>query len=147
MPSAKLEIVTILYRHAGEPDVSDLENPFDDVANGAWYANAVKWAAANNIVLGYGNGKFGTDDPVTNEQLAALIYRTQQASGKIPPDILMDYEHADWDEISGWAKSAVNKLTIQGIFRDIQGSNFNPQAPATRAAIASILYWYLEALR
>ncbi|MCL1828254.1 MAG: S-layer homology domain-containing protein [Oscillospiraceae bacterium] len=138
--------VTILYRHAGEPDVSDLGNPFDDVAENTWYTDAVKWAYANEIVMGYGGGVFGANDHVTKEQLAVLIYRTQQSSGEIPMDILMDYEHSDWNDISDWAKSAVTKLTMQGVFRDIPGSAFDPQAPATRAEVASMLHRYLSAV-
>ncbi|MCL1792773.1 MAG: S-layer homology domain-containing protein [Oscillospiraceae bacterium] len=139
-------IATILYRLAGEPDVSDLPNPFGDVEEGQWYADAVKWAAAETIVLGYDNGNFGPTDPVTKEQLAALIYRTQQTNGKIPDDILADREWPDWDEIETWAKNPVNVLTMQGLFRDIPGINFNPQTPATRAEVASILYRYLTSI-
>jgi uncharacterized repeat protein (TIGR02543 family) len=138
-------IATILYRHAGSPDVSGLENPFTDVPEGKWYTSAVKWAYANGIAMGYGYGLFGIDDPVTKEQLAALIYRTQQADGKKPMDILADYQWSDWDNISDWAKSAVTKLTMQGIFRDMLNKPFNPQTPATRAEIAAILYRYLTA--
>ena len=139
-------IVTILYRLAGEPDVSDLPNLFDDVEDGQWYADAVKWAASEEIVLGYDDGSFRPDVLVTKEQLATLIYRVQQVSGKKPNDILMDKEWPDWDDISGWAKNPVNVLTIQGLFRDIPGIYFNPQAPATRAETASILYRYLTAV-
>jgi len=105
----------------------------------------VKWGEHNGIVLGYGNGKFGAGDNVTNQQLAALIYRTQQATGQIPPDILY-HEYPDLDRISDWAKDAVNILTAQGVFRDIPGSYFNPQDPATRCAVASMLYRYLTAI-
>ena len=139
-------IVTILYRLEGEPDVSELPNPFDDVPEGEWYTDAIKWAADNGIVLGYGDGRFGLNDPVTKEQLAAIIYRKQQADGKTPMDILMDHEWSDWDAINDWAKPAVNALTMQGIFRDIPGSAYNPKAPATRAEIASMLYRYMEAI-
>ena len=138
-------IVTILHRHAGEPDVAGLENPFNDVAEGELYTDAIKWAAANGIVMGYGNGKFGPNDPVTKEQLVALIHRTQQAENKFPLDILMDYEWRDWDKISDWAKGVVTKLTMQGIFRDIPGSNLNPKDPASRAEVASMLYRWLTA--
>ena len=138
-------IATILYRNAGEPSVSGLSNPFSDVPGNTWYTNAVKWAAANDIVLGYGGGKFGPDDPVTKEQLAALITRTQQSSGKIPPNINAGKTFSDAGKISEWAKAAVNALSDQGVFRDIPGSSFNPQTPATRAEVASMLYRWLAA--
>ena len=139
-------MVTILYRQADTPDVSGIIFDFTDVVAGEWYTDAVKWAVSNNIVLGYGNGKFGTNDAVTKEQLAALIYRAQQADGNIPPDILMDYEWSDWNDISIWARGAVNVLTIQGVFRDIKGTNFNPKNAASRAEVASVLYRYLTAI-
>jgi hypothetical protein len=139
-------IVTILYRDAGEPDVSELSNSFEDVEDDTWYSNAVKWAVDNGVVLGYGNGKFGPDDQVTKEQAAAIIYRIQQSTGLAPVDILMDREYPDWDKISDWAKSPVNALTMQGVFRDIPGDEFRPQDAATRAEIACILYRYLTSI-
>ena len=137
--------VTILHRLAGEPEFPADAPSFNDVVTGAWYYKAVMWAASEEIVNGYGDGRFGPNNPVTKEQLAALIYRTQQATGKIPNDILMDYEHPDWNAISDFAKSAVTALTMQGVFRDIPGVYFNPLAPATRAEVASMLYRWLTA--
>ncbi|MCL1906189.1 MAG: S-layer homology domain-containing protein, partial [Clostridiales bacterium] len=139
-------IVTILYRQAGEPEVFALDNLFSDVPAGTWYTEAVKWAAENGIVSGYGNGKFGTNDAVTKEQLAAILYRLQQSGEKTPQDILMDREYPDFKEISDYAKGAVTKLTMQGIFRDIPGVNFSPKESATRAGVASMLYRFLTAL-
>ncbi|MCL2045163.1 MAG: S-layer homology domain-containing protein [Oscillospiraceae bacterium] len=140
-------IVTILYRLEGEPSVANLANPFTDVADDVWYTDAIKWGAANDIVLGYGDGRFGPNDPVTKEQLAALIYRTQLATKKLPPDILMDFQWSDWNAISQWARGAVNILTIQGVFRDIEGASFNPRQPATRAEVASILFRWLDSVQ
>jgi hypothetical protein len=108
-------IVTTLYRHAGEPDVAGPDNPFTDAAEGQWYTDTVNWAANNGIIVGYGNGKFGTNDPVTNEQLAALIHRTQLADGKMPPG-MGDAVIADADKVSDWAKGVVDALSKQGIF-------------------------------
>ena len=140
-------IVTILCRQAKEPDVSALINPFSDVPAGTWYTEAVKWAAENGIVSGYGNGKFGPNDAVTKEQLAAILYRLQQRGEIIPPDILMDREYPDFNSISDYAKGAVTKLTMQGIFRDIPGVGFNPKANATRAEVAAMLYRYLSVVK
>ena len=78
-------VVTVLYRMEGEPDVSDLENPFDDVAEGKYFTEAVIWAAENGVVLGYGGGKYGPDDNVTREQLAAILYRYQQLQKRYRP--------------------------------------------------------------
>ena len=139
-------IVTILYRNAGEPDSSDLKNPFNDVQDGAWYTDAVKWAADKGIVQGYGNGIFGINDAVTREQFAALIYRTQQASGKIPPDTSESKTFGDAYKISSWAKAAVTALNRQGLFNDIPDSDFAPQSSASRSEVALVLYRYLTAI-
>ena len=139
-------IVTILYRRAGAPDANGLENPFINVPDGVWFTSAVKWASDKGVVLGYGNGKFGPGDAVTNEQLAVLIYRLQQTTEKIPPDILMDYVHPDWNKVKDWAKSVVDALTKQGVFQDLPDSNFNPQSPVSSGVGASMLYRFLSAV-
>ena len=69
-------VVTVLYRLENQPSTSAAS--FTDVASGAYYANAVAWANANGIVSGYGSGKFGPNDKVTREQLAAILYRYAQ---------------------------------------------------------------------
>ena len=139
-------IVTILYRREGEPDVTELQNPFNDVPETSWYTAAVKWAADNGIVLGYGDDRFGPEDMVTKEQLAVIIYRAEQASGNIPPDTTTDCEWPDRGKINDWAKPAVDALTDQGVFRDIPKVSFNPQTPATRAEAVSMLYRWLTAM-
>ena len=66
-------IVTILYRLTGSPDTSSLNNPFNDVADDMWYAAAVKWAVSNEIVSGYGDGRYGPEDEITREQVAVIL--------------------------------------------------------------------------
>ena len=63
-----------LYRAAGSPAVSGSDS-FTDTAEGAWYADAVLWASRQGVISGYGSGLFGTDDPVTREQIAAILWR------------------------------------------------------------------------
>jgi len=136
-------IVTILHRWEATPDASGLGNPFSDVPEGTWYTDAVKWAAANNIVNGYGDGKFGPNDPVTKEQLALLIYRISDGSGMILPDIDVGRYFDDIYKTSVWAYEAVSELNKWGVFVNLPGNSFGPQTPATRAEVASILYRYI----
>jgi len=138
-------VATILYRQAGSPDAGSLANPFKDVGEGAWYADAVKWAYANGIVLGYGDGRFGVSDPVTNEQLAALIYRMEQASGLVPPSV-GGAAIPDAGSVSAWAQEAVSALSEQGVLSQIPDLGFDPGAPAIRANVASMLYMYLTSI-
>ncbi|MCL2336675.1 MAG: S-layer homology domain-containing protein [Firmicutes bacterium] len=133
-------IVTILYRQAGSPSVSGLENQFSDIAAGQWYTDAVTWAAKNNIVSGYGNNKFGPADNITREQLASILYRYEQFSGHTPSNTMADKQFADSNKISDYAKIPVNSLMIQGILSGKPGNLFDPQGMATRAEVAAMLH-------
>lgn len=73
-PATRAVLVTALYRQAGSPAVQQ-EAGFTDVPEGAAYADAASWAAANGVANGYGDGRFGGEDPVTREQFAAIIWR------------------------------------------------------------------------
>ena len=73
-------IATILWRMAGSPVVNYAMN-FADVPQDQWYSEAIRWAASEGIVGGYGNGLFGTNDPITREQFAAMLYQFAQARG------------------------------------------------------------------
>ena len=94
---------------------------------------------------GYGDGRFGPEDNVTREQLAVMVVNYQLFSGRTPMDILMDRMFSDWNEISDWAKGAVNRLTIQGIVSGKPGNLFDPSGEATRAEFAAMLRRFLEA--
>lgn len=78
--TSRAMIATILWRLESSPVVNYIL-PFDDVAEGAWHTEAVRWAAASGVVNGYGNRKFGPGDPITREQLAAMLYRYEQYKG------------------------------------------------------------------
>ena len=141
-PLTRGMIVTILYRLENEPEV-DSGNPFTDVSEGTWYTDAVKWAAANNIVSGYGGGLFGPDDDVTKEQLAVIIYRMALESGFMLNTVGEGMAYTDMNKVSTWAYIAVERLNELNMFINIPGSSFNPQTPATRAEVASILDRYI----
>ena len=141
--------VTILYRFLGSPSASGLGNPFTDVPNNEWYSDAVKWMSMMGYVNGYGDSLFGLEDDVTKEQAATMLYRvadeyaleqayTMGTIGGVP--------YTDLDKLSDWAYGAVVTLNDCGIFSYIPGVKFNPQASATRAEMASILYGFYAAL-
>ena len=142
-------VVTLLYRFAGEPGVTGFYNPFPDIAAGQYYTNAVIWAAANGIVLGHENGRFAPSEMMTREQFAAVLYRYQNALGSQTMDILMDHSYDDFGQISMFARSAVNKLNMQGVFRDwpyIYGNLFAPQNPVNRAEVATVMRYWIESI-
>ena len=68
-------VATVLYRVAGEPDVTGKTCPFSDVPVGSWFFNAVIWAADAGVTTGMGDGTFAPDSPITREQMATMIIR------------------------------------------------------------------------
>ena len=138
-------IVTILYRLEGEPVVDDAMD-FSDVAGDAWYTDAVRWAAGEGIVGGYGNGLFGSDDAVTREQLAAILYRYAVYVGydvSIGEDTnLLSYD--DFEDLSEYAIPAMQWACGTGIVNGTSESTLTPQGEAERAQVAVMLMRFCE---
>ena len=140
-------IVTILYRLEGEPVVDDAMD-FSDVAGDAWYTDAVRWAAGEGIVGGYGNGLFGSDDAVTREQLAAILYRYAVYKGydvSIGEDTnLLSYD--DFEDLSEYAIPAMQWACGTGIVNGTSESTLTPQGEAERAQVAAMLMRFCESI-
>ena len=140
-------IVTILNRHAGNANDSGATSiPFTDVPADEYYSGAVKWAAENGIISGYGNGMFGPNDNITREQLAVIMNNYQQFSGFSPDRSFSGKAFVDEKQISNWAVTAVHNLTTQGLISGKPGDLFDPSGNATRAEFASILHRFLTSL-
>ena len=137
----RAQLVTILWRMAGSPQVNGLMD-FDDVSQDAYYTEAVRWAASEGIAGGYGNGLFGSDDPITREQMAAILYRFAQHMGydvSIGEDTNI-LSYTDAPDVSGYAVAALQWACGAGIIRGTgDGSTLTPQGGATRAQAAVIL--------
>lgn len=135
-------VVTVLYRLENQPSTSAAS--FTDVASGAYYANAVAWANANGIVSGYGSGKFGPNDKVTREQLAAILYRYAQykkynVSGAKSLD-----GYTDAQSVSSYAVPALQWANAAGVVTGKSGSKLDPKGNATRAEVAAMLMRFCE---
>lgn len=141
----RAQLVTVLYRAAGEPDTGKQVNPFTDVADDAWYTKAVIWAANNGIVNGVAKNTFAPDDSITREQIAAMLYRYAGAEAA-KEDKLSAFPDAA--KVSDWAKEALNWAVASGLINGVADANgtanLEPQATATRAQIATILMRWLE---
>ena len=136
-------IVKILYRIEGEP-AGYRSSDFNDVESGRWYTGAVAWAAEKEIVKGYGNGKFGPNDPVTREQLAAILYRYTQYKGWSTPAASGNLDgFKDAASVSSYAVDAMNWAVDEGL---LKGANnkLSPKSNATRAQVAAIIHRYLK---
>ena len=140
----RAQLVTILYRIAGEPE-STATNPFADVADGQWYTTAVIWAAENGIVKGVNTTTFAPNDQITREQIATILFRyakAEKVEGKLAG-------FPDAGKVSDYAADAMAWAVEQGLINGISESDgktyLAPQETATRAQIAVILMRYLTA--
>jgi hypothetical protein len=131
-------LVTTLYRLENKPAV-DFAGTFGDVADGKWYSEAVEWAAANGIVLGYTDGNFGVNDAVTNEQLAAILYRYAAMKGYDLSAVVDLDQYTDGGKISDYAIAAM----IWSLGNDLTATENNLIAArqgATRGQVAYALH-------
>ena len=137
MTTTRGMIVTILWRLEDSPE-ADGQTGFTDVADGAWYADAVNWAAGQDIVEGY-NGGFGPEDIITREQMALILYRYAQYKGydTSATDALNGF--ADAGAVSSWAEDAVAWAVGAGLMEGKGGDVLDPAGTATRAEAAAIL--------
>lgn len=131
--------VTILGRLDGFDTAQYTASRFHDVSTGAWYTPYIAWAAEKQIIGGYGNGKFGTNDPVTREQMAAMIARyVKSAEIALPDDENAVNRFSDTAAVSGYAVDGLELMRVSGIIKGDNKGNFNPKNTATRAEAATI---------
>ncbi len=137
-------LVTILWRAAGQPMV-DSPVDFFDVPADQWYSDAIAWASANSIVLGYGDGIFGTNDLITREQLATILYRYEQyLGGGFTGMWMFPLRYDDAADVADWAYEAMCWLTMNDIYVTHEGDLLDPKEKATRAETAAFLHRYCE---
>ena len=135
-------LATILYRLAGQPDVSG-DLPFTDVESGTWYTDAVLWAAQNGIVNGLGENTFAPMNTLTREQLVTMLYRYAEAAGYDVSAAADLSGYPDAGKVQTYAQKAMSWAVAEGIVEGMDG-NLNPAGNATRAQIATILMRFCE---
>ena len=134
--------VTILYRMEGSPN-NDGKSKFTDVNSKAWYAKAIKWAASNGIVHGYGGtNKFGPNDNIKRQDLAGILRNYANYKGKnvnVTSDLI---KFKDYKNIDNYAKPSMEWAVGKGVITGNGDGTLNPKGNATRAEAASIIYKY-----
>lgn len=133
----RAQLSAILYRAAGSPAASG-NTRFSDVVVGAYYVNAASWAADSGLVNGYADGRFGVGDPVTRQQVAAILWRWAGSPNASAAD------YADEGAIAAYAGTAVDWTRSGNIMAARSDGRFDPTAPATRVEIVSALYQYMN---
>ena len=140
----RAQLVTILYRIAGEPE-STATNPFADVADGQWYTTAVIWAAENGIVKGVNTTTFAPNDQITREQIVTILYRFAKFRGLDVGDTTdLAKKFTDAARVSDYAKEALSWAVAVGIINGMPDNTIAPQNSATRAEVATIIMRYTK---
>ena len=143
--TTRAQLVTILYRLAGEPEPGG-DSGFSDVAAGTWYTDAVAWAAQNGIVNGVSDTEFAPGDNITREQLAVILYRYAAYQGYDVSQRADLSGFGDAESISGYAQEALSWAHAQGLVLGFEDGSLRPQGTASRAQIAAVLMRFLAAV-
>lgn len=133
-PLTRAQFAQILYNQAGRPAVTG-SSPFTDVDPGEWFAPAVSWAAERGVVNGYGNGLFGPNDPITREQLAAMLWRYSDC----PEPTISQLDFTDAAKISPYALEPLRWAVELHVVNGLGNRVLDPQGLASRAQIAQML--------
>ena len=141
--TTRAQLVTILYRLAGQPAVSG-DLPFTDVEAGTWYTDAVAWAAANGIVNGVSETEFAPGKDITREQLATILFRYAEAKGYDVSARADLSAYPDADQIQSYAAESVAWAVAEGLIQGFEDNTLRPAGNATRAQIATILMRFCE---
>ena len=137
-PCTRAQIVTFLWRAAGSPVVNYLM-PFTDVDEGAYYAEAVRWAASTGIVTGLTETTFGTNDGCTRAQVVTMLYRFAKVQGMDTTQGGMAIrEFDDFDSVPAYALEAMDWAVNTGVFKG-DNNRLLPQNACTRAQIVTLL--------
>lgn len=138
----RAQLVTVLYRMAGQPEVTG-ENPFTDVPDGQWYTDAVLWAAENNITDGTSETTFSPNDALTREQMATFLYRFANFEAGEPIEITGDLSsYTDADLVADYAVDAMTWAVGEGVISGIGNNTLAPDNTASRAQMATVLTRY-----
>lgn len=136
-------LVTVLYRLEGSPAVSG-NNGFTDVRSGEWYTDAVIWANAKGLVTGYGDGLFGTNDSITREQMAVILYNYAALKGYDVAGSADLKAFTDAEGISSWALEPMKWANSEGLITGRTATTLAPEGSAIRAEVAAILQRFVE---
>ncbi len=133
----------ILWNMEGRPEAKN-GAMFADVAEDAWYADAVHWASGAGIVTGWtdaaGEQRFDPDAAVTREQFAAMLYRCAKLNGEgFAEAWSFPLDFPDTGDAAQWAYEPLCWMVMRGVINGMDGK-LNPQGSATRAQVASMLF-------
>lgn len=135
-------LATVLHRVEGSPSATAAAD-FGDVESGQWYSEAIAWATERGITKGYDNRTFGTNDSVTREQMAEILYRYAEYK-KLDVSARADVSaFDDGTSVSSWAEQGVSWAVSTGLIQGVSATKLAPSALSTRAQVATVLMRWL----
>ena len=135
-------VITMLYRMAGSPATGNAD--FKDVPADQYYSGPVAWAAANGVVSGYGDGRFGPNNPVTREQMAVILQGYAKLNGKDVSKRADLSGFTDAGQISDYAVEAIRWANAEGLVNGTSPTTLTPRGTATRAQAATLFRNFSE---
>ena len=140
-PMTRAMFATVLFRFAGQPAVSG-HIIFTDVADVQWYTDAIRWAGEKQLMMGYGNNRFGTHDNLTREQAVTILYRYAEMRGLDVSARANLSAYTDASQLSEWARSAMGWAVSAGVISGRSPTTLVPKGRMTRGEVARILMNY-----
>jgi len=136
--------VQVIYNHSGRPSTAWMTNPFTDVAEDAWYRDAVVWAAARGIVQGSGDGTFAPGEYITRAHLTLILNNYADFARLDLPVQRESQPFADYMDIRNYAKEAIDRFFQAMVINGRPDGTFGPQDSATRAELATMLSQFVR---
>ncbi len=141
-PTTRAELVYALWVLSGKPQVSTT-TPFSDVTE-QWSVMPIAWAQSTGIVNGYGDGRFGPDDSIERQAIAAIMYRYAKYMGRDVSATTDLAGYTDVDEIGQWAMDAVKWANSEGLIKGTSETLISPMYTAARCQVAAIIMRFNE---
>ncbi len=139
---SRAEFATVLYNYAGKPQV-DYQAIFSDVPAGEYYSEAVTWACQQGIAEGYGNGKYGSGDAITREQMAVMLYKYARLRGFDVTATADLSGFADSAQVDDWALVQIQWANANGIING-DGTKLYPLGNTSRAQCATMMKNFID---
>jgi len=145
-PMTRAMLVTVLYRLEGRVE-TNAQVTFTDVEAGEWYTDAVAWAEKSGIVNGLGNGKFGTGESISRQDMITILYRYLNFKGITSKESVALDKFADMDDIGDWAREALEWAVAESIIQGTSNTTLSPRDACTRAQVATIVLRYIQNIK
>ncbi|MEE1012966.1 MAG: S-layer homology domain-containing protein [Clostridia bacterium] len=139
----RAEFITMLVR-AFALQTENPENPFNDVAEGMWYTDAVATAYTLGVVKGISEQEFGTEELISRQDMMVMLYRILTQYGIQPEPVRTEEGIDDWNMVSEYASEEITGMYCAGIINGMGNGKIEPKGIANRAQAAKMIYETLQ---